>query len=44
MFSRAYFVMACVVALTLEVRAQEVQTPSAASSPFSVSRTDSSAA
>jgi L,D-transpeptidase ErfK/SrfK len=31
MFSRAYFVMACVVALTLEVRAQEVQTPSAAS-------------
>ena len=31
MFSRAYFAMACVVALTLEVRAQEVQIPSAAS-------------
>jgi L,D-transpeptidase ErfK/SrfK len=31
MFSRAYFAMACVVALTLEVRAQEVQTSPAAS-------------
>ena len=30
MFRRACFVMACVVVLTLEVRAQEVQTPSAA--------------